>query len=438
MTTLKKILIINFSPGITDKVTQLLNSEGIESFIYEENLQVNLAAGEDLLKIFCLPADRESGRINWPAVSAINGRFAGPALVVSNLSRIESFQSGIREGCLYFISTPSGRKHLLKQIKQLAEVPPDELQNELPGTPGETCYTSPLVFSLQNSIHYRSLKKKPESRVPLAENGGTDSVSPEMKTDLERGLREGEFRLYYQPIIDISTNRLSGFESLIRWEHPEKGMIMPDDFIPPAEQTNLIIPMGYWIIEEAVGQIHRWKQEFALDLPFRVGVNLSAKQFLHEGLSDRILHEVKRKNISPENIAFEITESAFMEDMEKANITLLTLKSNHFPLYLDDFGTGYSSLTYLLHFPVDTIKIDKSFVEWIHIDDQSREIVKSVSSLAHNLHMKVVAEGIESEEHLDLIQEYGIDLGQGYFFSKPLSASGATSFIAKYFQRDKP
>jgi len=137
----------------------------------------------------------------------------------------------------------------------------------------------------------------------------------------------------------------------------------------------------------------------------------------------------KSYNMDPENIIFEITESAFMEDMESANIILLTLKSKKFTLYLDDFGTGYSSLTYLLHFPVDTLKIDKSFVEWMHIDEQSEEIVRSVISLAHNLKMKVVAEGVETEEHLSMIREFKCDYGQGYFFDKPLNSEDAGKLL---------
>lgn len=425
-------------------ITGLLDNEEIDYSTYQENDQKMPIPDSACLKIFCMPGDKKNIDGYWPKIAAINKQISGPAIIVSKFEDIASYQAGIKEGIYYFLNTPSGKKHILNQIKLLASNTGDAVieasisdSHLISGESADS--TSPLIFSLKNNIHYRSLTKSPpgagiKKKHAMPYEADNNDVSLEMKNELQRGLDQKEFRLYYQPVIDINKNNLAGFESLIRWKHPVKGIIPPDEFIPAAEKTNLIIPMGYWIIEEAIRQIYHWKNEFIIDQPFKVGINLSAKQFLHEGLSEKIVKEVSKKNLFPENVAFEITESAFMEDMEMANMTLLTLKSKKFPLYLDDFGTGYSSLTYLLHFPVDTIKIDKSFVEWMHIDDQSREIVRSVTSLAHNLNMKVVAEGIESEEHLSMINEFGCDLAQGYFFSKPLPSDEATLFVQKYYK----
>ncbi len=242
------------------------------------------------------------------------------------------------------------------------------------------------------------------------------------------GIKKEEFVLYYQPIIETSSGRLFGFESLIRWNHPERGLLTPEGFIPEAEKTGAIIKLGEWITETAMKQSAEWAALFP-NHSLRIGINLSAKQFIDSSLSKSILKLSEKYGIIKENIAFEITESAFMEDMDKANIILLTLRAFNYPIYLDDFGTGFASLSYLLHFPVDTIKIDRSFVEWMHIDEQSAEIVRSVATLAHNLKMKVVAEGIETSDHLELAREFGCDYSQGYFFSRPLSPQDAEEFI---------
>ncbi|HOW83870.1 MAG TPA: EAL domain-containing protein, partial [Spirochaetota bacterium] len=171
--------------------------------------------------------------------------------------------------------------------------------------------------------------------------------------------------------------------------------------------------------------------EFSFSPPIRVNVNLSARQFVLDELCERIFRIVEEYRVPPESLAFEITESAFMEDMESANLMLLKLKAGKHRIYMDDFGTGYSSLSYLQHFPVDTLKIDKSFVEWMHIDEQSEQIVRAIIDLAHNLKMTVVAEGVEVDEHRDVLKKYGCDYGQGYYFSKPLDVPAARQYLRK-------
>jgi len=242
------------------------------------------------------------------------------------------------------------------------------------------------------------------------------------------------FRLFYQPVIAIDSGKLAGFEALIRIIHPENGLIPPDSFISVAENSAIIFPLGLWIIEEACRQINIWKKEFYLNTPLRVNVNLSAKQFIHPELTSHIFEITERLNIEENDIAFELTESAFMEDMESANIALLELRAKKFALYMDDFGTGYSSLSYLMHFPVNVIKIDQSFVKWMHIDEQSETLVKSLVALAHNLGLKVVAEGTDDASHIEILKECGCDYAQGYYFAKPLPADDAGRFIANHFK----
>ncbi|MGL4369434.1 MAG: putative bifunctional diguanylate cyclase/phosphodiesterase, partial [Spirochaetota bacterium] len=258
----------------------------------------------------------------------------------------------------------------------------------------------------------------------------TEGVTVErMRTALERN----EFELWYQPVIDLATGSLSGFESLVRWKDADTGrIVMPDRFIPAIENDDIVIPFGFWIIEEACRQIGVWKEKFSCDPPLRVGINLSARQFTCGVLVERIIDIIRRHSVDPAAIALEITESAFMDDMDTANIMLLKLRAEKIRIYLDDFGTGFSSLSYLLHFPVDTIKIDQSFVKWMHADEQSEEIVRSIIGLAHNLKMKVVAEGVEIREHLDMLVRFGCDYIQGYYYSKPLDPAAAGAYIAEH------
>ena len=253
---------------------------------------------------------------------------------------------------------------------------------------------------------------------------------------LRRALDDGEFELWYQPVIDRAAGRLAGFEALVRWKDADTGeTVFPDRFIPTIESDDIVVPFGFWIVEEACRQMKLWDEAFRCDPPLRVGVNLSARQFNCGVLVEKIVEIIHRHGLDSRFLSLEITESAFMDDMEAANLMLLKLKAEKIRLYLDDFGTGFSSLSYLMHFPVDVIKIDKSFVKWMHVDEQSEEIVKSVITLAHNLKMRVVAEGVEEEEHLTMLSEYGCDYIQGYYYSKPLCAADATAYIASGMSR---
>jgi EAL domain-containing protein (putative c-di-GMP-specific phosphodiesterase class I) len=251
-----------------------------------------------------------------------------------------------------------------------------------------------------------------------------------LENDLKQAIENKDFLLNYQPIVSLKSGKITGFESLVRWNHPEKGMIPPDEFIPLAEETELIVPLGYWIIEEAVRQIKVWQEKYIFSPALTVSINLSAVQFIHLNLVEIIKCIFNNYKIDPVSIRFEITESAFMKDMEAANMMLLNLKAMNTLLYMDDFGTGYSSLTYLKHFPVDALKIEKSFVKWMGIDEESEEIVSAVVNLAHNLKMFVIAEGVETKEHLQKLRNLNCDYGQGYFFSKPLGSDGIDKLLS--------
>lgn len=247
--------------------------------------------------------------------------------------------------------------------------------------------------------------------------------------EMARAIERGEFALVYQPIVSLETGGVSGFEALMRWHHPDRGLVGPDNFIPLAEESGLIIALGFFAVAEAARQVAAWRAIILAERPLSVSVNLSTVQFIHPDLVEVLQETVLPYGLPPGTIRFEITESALMQDMEQANIALLKLKANGFPLYMDDFGTGYSSLSYLRHFPVDVLKIDKSFVRWMGVDEESDEIVRIIIHLAHTLRMKIVAEGVETPETLNKLRELGADYGQGYLFGKPLAPADAEALL---------
>jgi EAL domain-containing protein (putative c-di-GMP-specific phosphodiesterase class I) len=235
--------------------------------------------------------------------------------------------------------------------------------------------------------------------------------------------------------VALETGKISGFEALVRWQHPERGLISPGEFIPLAEDTGLIVPLGQWILSEACRQLQQWQQQFSPDLPLSVSVNLSTKQFTQPSLLDqisRLLHRSELQNAAWQiNLKLEITESAIMENPEAAKTLLEQLKAMGVQLLIDDFGTGYSSLSYLHRFPIDTVKIDQSFISHMSTDSESAEIVRAIVSLAHNLGMNVIAEGVELAEQLRQLRSLGAEYGQGFFFAKPLDREEVEALMQK-------
>ena len=255
----------------------------------------------------------------------------------------------------------------------------------------------------------------------------------QMETDMRRALEREEFVLHYQPIVALENFRLRGFEALVRWQHPERGFISPMDFIPVAEETGMIVPLGEWVMREACRQMHGWQMMFPLDQPLFITVNLSSKQFTQETLISTFAMILQETGVKPQSVKLEITESVVMENVDTATDMLRQLRGLGVKLAIDDFGTGYSSLSYLHRFPIDTSKIDRSFVTRMSENNENTEIVRTIVVLAQNLGMDVVAEGVETNEQLVILQKLGCENGQGYFFSKPVNADGAERIIAETY-----
>jgi EAL domain-containing protein (putative c-di-GMP-specific phosphodiesterase class I) len=248
-----------------------------------------------------------------------------------------------------------------------------------------------------------------------------------LQEDLRRGLDRGEFRVFYQPIISLADRSIVEVEALVRWERPDHGLTSPDTFIPAAEETGLIVPLGRWVLEEACRQAVEWRDRDPDRTP-TMCVNLSARQFQHPDLVADITATLARTGLAPERLKLEITESVAMRDAVATARTLGELEALGISIAIDDFGTGYSSLSYLRQFPIDTLKIDRSFVSDLGQGAQGTAIAKSIIALARTLHVGVTAEGVETGVQEAILRRIGCDLAQGYLFGYPLPASEAGLF----------
>jgi diguanylate cyclase (GGDEF)-like protein/PAS domain S-box-containing protein len=248
----------------------------------------------------------------------------------------------------------------------------------------------------------------------------------QLEVDLRKAFENNEFRVHYQPIIDMSTHEVSGFEALVRWQHPKRGLVPPNTFIPIAEEIGLITQIDQWVLTQACEQLGAWQRHVTRKLT--MSVNLSTKNFLLTDLSQRLAEVLKQSGISAEQLKLEITESVLMENAEAGAHLLADLRRQGISLQIDDFGTGYSSLSYLHNLPLDSLKIDRSFIQQLS-SESKLEIVKTIISLARSLKLDVVAEGIETEEQLEHLQELFCDYGQGYLFGKPMSSEQIETMV---------
>ncbi len=248
-------------------------------------------------------------------------------------------------------------------------------------------------------------------------------------TELRRAVENEEFVLYYQPRVNLKSSAFNGVEALIRWNHPFRGILSPYEFITVAEQSGLIVRIGEWVIRQACVQAKAW---LAMGIhPVKIAVNLSTLQLRQDNFSDRILEMLRAADLSPSHIELEITETVIMGNLETAVDTLTCLHRHGFRISIDDFGTGYSSLNYLKHLPLDTLKIDRSFLQDILTDPYDKTIVKTIIAMAHSMSLSVTAEGVETGEQLDLLHKYSCDEVQGYLFSRPIPASETTMLLRK-------
>jgi len=259
----------------------------------------------------------------------------------------------------------------------------------------------------------------------------------QLETDLRRALELGEFRVHYQPIVSLQSGRIAGFEALSRWQRPE-GLLSPAHFIQIAEQTGIILPMNRLLLREACLQLRAWQSEFPADPPLTMSVNITPREFAQPDLVAQIKTILSEVDIQPSSINVEITETIAMADSQRSSLVLSELKALGVHISIDDFGTGYSSLSRLQGFPVDTLKVDRSFISKIDTDGETRKIVRIIIMLAHNLGLKVVAEGAETAKQVELLKQLKCELVQGYFFGRPGDHDAAQALLSKYRAEASP
>lgn len=311
---------------------------------------------------------------------------------------------------------------------------------------GEVFTTASIGITLSNRSDDRpdNLLRDADAAMYAAKERGRDrhelfdqalrhraSTRLRLENDLRRGIERGELRLLYQPSVRLDTGAVSGVEALVRWEHPERGLVAPGEFIPLAEETGLIVPIGSWVLEEACRQAERWRALRPGQPPLLTTVNLSARQLIGADLLNTVARILSATHVDPATICLEITETVLMEDVDFYTEALLGLKALGVRLGIDDFGTGYSSLTYLKRFPVSVLKIDQSFVRGLGRDHYDAAIVRAVIDLARVLALEVVAEGVETAEHLAELRSLGCHIAQGYYFSRPQPAEALTELLVR-------
>jgi predicted signal transduction protein with EAL and GGDEF domain len=250
------------------------------------------------------------------------------------------------------------------------------------------------------------------------------------ETDLRHAQERGEFRVFYQPIVSLADGRITGMEALVRWKHPERGWVQPPDFVPAAEETGLIFALGAWVLNEACRQLVAWQRSLPGHQGLTVSVNLSVKQFAQADLVDQVRRALEDSGLSPASLRLEVTESIIVENLESAAATLARLKALGLQVYMDDFGTGYSSLSSLHRLPIDALKVDRSFVSRLGTERDASALVRTIATLAHNLDLVLIAEGVETARQLDSLRALRCEYAQGYFFSVPIDAAAMADLLA--------
>ena len=231
----------------------------------------------------------------------------------------------------------------------------------------------------------------------------------------------------------LENRRIVGFEALVRWQHPTRGLLAPDEFISLAEETGLIVSMGEWVLTEACRQMRKWQVQFPVDPPLTISINLSAKQCAQTDLVQKITGVLQKTGLDAGDLKLELTESVIVQDIESTSAIFSKLRALGMQVYIDDFGTGYSSLGYLQTLPIDSLKIDQTFISRIGTNGSGSDIVRTILTLAHSLRMKVIAEGVETDEQLTELRSLECEFGQGYLFSKPIDSKKASALLAKSF-----
>ena len=395
-----------------------------------------------MLGVFCCGLD------DFKSINEQYGYHLGDQLLEAVAQRLSSKQNDspitvarlgsdqfvtIQHGMTENFEAASTAERLLQQIVSPANIGGLEIA---------TTATIGVALFPDDATQPEQLLQKAEQSMMLAKTNGSNhfqfyvaSIDQEIRDrkqlerDLGKALEAKQFHLVYQPQINMDSHRVVGAEALIRWQHPDRGFIPPDQFIPLAELNHSIVEIGYWVLDEACAQAARWIQK---KLPLRIAVNLSAVQLRQPDIVERILAILKKHQVSPQRLELEVTETSFMQNLDDAILKLTQLRNEGILIAVDDFGTGYSSLTYVKRLPVHHLKIDKQFIQDLLVHEDDTRIANTIIDLGRSLNLNVIAEGVETEEQSVYLRNRGCYLAQGYFFSKPVSAGEFEKFVREF------
>ncbi|MEH2324202.1 MAG: EAL domain-containing response regulator [Nostoc sp.] len=393
-----KILIIEDEEAVRENILDLLEAEDFETIgAANGRIGLHLAISEVPDLILCdMMMPQLDGYGVLTALRQEPSTATIPFIFLTARSAKSDFRQGMNMGADDYITKPFTRAELLSAIINRLE-------------------------------KYATLKKylSPQPRI--------NNLSPKiqiLEISLHRAIKQHnfeEFEIYYQPIVDIASGKIVAAESLLRWESAEVGLIYPTEFIPLAESTGLIVPLGKWVLKSVCQQIKIWR-DFGI-YPLVIAVNLSVIEFNQPGLIQKVINFIDKNGLEPHYLELELTESMIMEDVNSAIATMNKLQSLGVKIAIDDFGTGYSSLIYLKNLPINTLKIDRYFIHNVANDPQKSAITKALIQMAHNLNLDVVAEGVETEAELDFLRQHNCNSMQGFLFSRPLPAAEFEKFL---------
>ncbi len=423
-----------------DALTGLANRQALLRSI-GDNIAAWQAEGASAV-VACLNLDR------FKQLNEVLGHEVGDAALVT-VTR--ALQSHLREGDMLaragndefvmLLNDPDGEERLLARLGQLMA----EVNSHAYGEGADLSLTCSVGFAcypkdgaegdtlLNNAVTaMRHAKAQGGGRIERYDPAQRREMGRRLtlESHLRRALEREELFLQYQPKIALASDELAGFEVLLRWRHPEHGVVSPEEFVPIAEETGLIAPIGEWIVKTAVSQLAAWREAGVPAVP--VAVNLSARQFMQSDIVAIVSDQLAAAKLPPELLELELTESVSMADPGRSMVVMHKLKSLGVALSIDDFGTGYSSFSYLRRLPIDKLKIDKSFVQDVEHSADSRTIVHAIAAMAHRLNLGVVAEGVETEAQAAALREAGCDQAQGFLYARPLSPEDAAAFIVAH------
>lgn len=395
-----KILVIEDEKPLREILLQLLMSQGFNAIGAQNGKEgVQMAIAEVPSIILCDVQMPEMDGYEVLKTLRENPLMATiPFIFLTSCDGKSNFRMGMELGADDYLTKPCNKNELFKAIAT-------RLKKK-----------SAAIETLDQALYQAEARLN--EWINNSEINNISAEKLEQEARLRRAWVKQEFLVYYQPQVDIFTGKIIGAEALIRWKKPEHGMISPAEFIPLAEETGLIIPIGEWVLQTACANAARWNNtKFA---PLRISANLSARQLTDIHLVDRIINMLEKSGLEASNLELEITESSLVENASHTSHILQELKALGISIAIDDFGTGYASLNYLKQFPFDTLKIDKCFVRNINNDSENIAITTAVVQMAHNLNLKVVAEGVETEAELSFLAGQKCDIMQGFLFSRPL------------------